>query len=315
MNLLYPLSLWVVMTLPSFAANDHFPVKQGTIWQFSYVSSSGGWGTVHSDSGTVKWEIEEIVYGASVQNGVTAYITINKTTSLYKRTYLPGFANPKALKYDSVFSPPRVSLDTIQLIDNERDAGIFILGDTCRLLVHNPVVSASKGKISIRDTTVSCLGKTIAASVIDPSPCRWKYSDTKFFITAPDIGPVRYHVENSPYLKDAFWMTDWNLVWTNVNTTAIATEHTLKSGNYSSPQITTIGKRTLFQGILTRPGIVKVSLYTATGSLLGSFSSAALPHGWQQVEIPSTLAQTKGVVIMRVELPDRTVIRQVARRL
>jgi hypothetical protein len=316
--------LWVILTLLlcafSWAAGDHFPIAHGNAWLFTCVKSNfgeclDGWCT-RTDSGTVKWEMVSVALGASVPGGVTTYITIKQTTSIVRRVVTGGTATPYAVSsYDSVFVPARVSIDSVRLTWKNSETGISILGDSCWSFVHDPRASIPAVKLAIRDTTVFCLGKTMGASIIDPALCRGKYDDLSWFITSADVGPVGYHMHSSPYIMDAAWQEDWSLTWTNV-TTSVKIPINIVAGN-RSVQIFNDGKKVILEGFFTRPGKIEVSLYNPAGSLLGNFSSSALSAGWQRIVIPhgtsSGAVLAKGIVIMKIELPDGNIYKQLVR--
>jgi hypothetical protein len=208
----------VLCASSALAAADHFPIAQGNAWLFSYKHVSGGWGVSTIDSGTIKWDIGPVFYGAAVPGGVTAHFTIRQTKSLCRRIYNPGSVLPgSGAAYDSIYVPFRVTVDSFAVASNGVNNGFaFPMSDTCWSFAHNPQDPSLAGKIAVRDTALSYSGKSLSASIIDPSPCRNPYSDVRYFITADSLGPVGYHTSSSPFIMDAFWQEDWSLVWTNL---------------------------------------------------------------------------------------------------
>ena len=204
--------------LNSFAASDYLPIKQGNAWLFTYKASNGGWGSVTTDSGTVRWEIVSAITTSSFPGQVT--VTILETKNLCRRTYKPGvLVLGDTGGYDSVFVPFRVTKDTVVLKGLDPGNGISINSDTCFSFFHDPKATIPAGEALFRDTTVSCMGKNLTAVIVDPSPCRAGTAfcvEPRYYITAPDVGPVGYHSASPSCLMDAYWTEDWSLVWTNL---------------------------------------------------------------------------------------------------
>jgi hypothetical protein len=216
MKYLFSAIIAVILSVNVFAAGDYFPIKQGNAWLFNYNKSFNSWGSSTTDSGTVRWEVLSVTTFITYPAQVVA--TVLETKSLCRRTFRPGWAIPggDTTGYDSVFIPFRVTRDTVLLKGLDPGNGISISNDTCFSFFHDPKGAIPAGKALVRDTSVSCMGKTLAAVVVDPRPCRGDNADWIYYITAPDLGPVEYHMSSSPYIMDAFWGEQWKLVWTNV---------------------------------------------------------------------------------------------------
>ena len=112
-----------------FAAStaDYFPVQERNAWTFSYVST--GAPVVPNppttrDSGTVKWEIVE---NRNVEL-VNVY-TVNLTRSLVRRSMWPSDCT--SVRIDSVFYPPRKTIDTVVLRERIDQDGIAFSAATC----------------------------------------------------------------------------------------------------------------------------------------------------------------------------------------
>jgi hypothetical protein len=92
-----------------------------------------------------------------------------------------------------------------------------------------------------------------------------------------------------------------------------------KNSGGTAPRLFNCNEQTVFEGFITRPGKIEVSFYSPAGTLLGSYSSAALSAGWQHLVIPHGASGgavwAKGIIIMNVELPDGTMLKQVVRRM
>jgi hypothetical protein len=286
-----------------FGAGDHFPIAQGNSWLFSYVKSSGGWGSVRSDSGTMQWQMLAVSNNAAPD---TATAAIRRIFNLCRTKYNPG-SLPEGgvgMAYDSVFSPPRPSLDTIYI--KSGNLGVTFKGDTCWSFVHDPKGSLPSGRVSVRDTSVPCMGNTAAASIIDQSPCHSIYDDLKFYITVQGIGPVEYHNHSSAYLMDAFWSEDWKLITTNVNTSVkprtkpVAAAHSLR--------MVMFGKDVIIEGLVARTGKLTVSFYNVKGAVFGKFETEISLPGLQHIKIPGksfgAITSVSGPCIIKLLSPD-----------
>jgi hypothetical protein len=287
-----------------FAVGDHFPIAQGNTWLFSYVKSRGGWGTVIKDSGTVQWQMQLVT-----NDSVTTTITILRTFNLCRNIYTPG---PRELEggggtaFDSVFSPPRTSVDTLYITSSNRETGLGFKGDTCKAFVHDPKASLPTGSLSVRDTLLPCMGKMTSASIIDQAPCRNIYADQELYITVQDIGPVEYHNHSSPYLMDAFWEADWKLITTNVATSIKIRKSPVALA--TSMRLLKQGKEALFEGLVSKTGKLIGSFYTVNGAMIGKFETEIASPGFQRILISGRSYRGKagasGPCILKLLLPD-----------
>jgi hypothetical protein len=216
MKYLFSIIFMAIMVLNSFAASDYFPIKVGNAWLFSYRKSFSSWGSSTTDSGRVRWDIVSVFTEKSYPGQVT--VTILQSKDLCRRIFWPGrvLLGGDTTGYDSVFVPFRVTKDTVLLKYLDPGNGISINNDTCFYFFHDPKGAIPAGKALVRDTSVSCLGRALSAVIVDPRPCRGDNADWIYYITAPDLGPVEYHMTSSPYIVDAFWGEQWKLVWTNL---------------------------------------------------------------------------------------------------
>ncbi len=288
-----------------FAAGDHFPVAQGNSWLFSFVKSSGGWGTVITDSGTMEWRMQLVTNSSS---GLSAAITVKRTYNHCRKIYRPGGRLPggSEVAYDSVFSPPRVSVDSVTIISGNQDNGVTLQGDTCWSFVHDPQGSLPAGRLSVRDTAVSCMGKTASAVIIDQSPCRARFAEPVSYITVKDIGPVEYHLHSSPDLMDAFWAEDWKLISTNF-TTPVKIQNTPRARS-ESPRLVRRGNNVILEGLVSAPGKLRGAFFKVNGAVLGSFETVVSSPGLQRILIPAApfkaAAFASGPCIMKLVKPD-----------
>jgi hypothetical protein len=297
--------LLIFSTAP-FAAGDHFPIAQGETWLFSYADRRGGWGSVDLDSGTVSWRMLAVATDGTAPGKVTTTVMIRRTISQSRKSFKPGRTTEAA--YDSVFSPPRISLDTVFVTGGSQETGVAFKGDTCWSFVHDPNATPPAGKLMIRDTVVSYKGNATAASIIDQSPCRSRYSDRAFYITVRDVGPVEYHSSSSYLLVDESWQTDWKLIEAGVSTVAPD-----KPAAAAGPLHLSIRrKEVLFEGWVSRPGKLVASFYTVSGALMGTVETGISSTGFRRIEIPAAsrrgIGPASGSCIIKLKTPDGTEI-------
>ena len=85
----------------------------------------------------------------------------------------------------------------------------------------------------------------------------------------------------------------------------------------STVRIFHTNNQTVIEGCITRPGKITVSFFRTTGALLGRYASADLSAGWHRIAVSdaavSAAARAKGVVVMKVDMPGKTTIRQLLR--
>jgi hypothetical protein len=198
------------------AATDYFPTDTGNTWTFSYVSSSSPAvpnPIVTRDSGSVKWEALR-----AMGNGIAVYFRFKQTRSLARRT-VSGGGNPG---YDSLFSPPRITTDTVilsrpvVLIDTLglRDSlgnGLTFSNDTCPAAVHDFLKSVPS-TMTVKDTTVQFDGSAYACKKITPSECSCYKSFLWSFVLADRVGPVGAHITLCPGYVGGIYNETWRLV-------------------------------------------------------------------------------------------------------
>jgi hypothetical protein len=190
------------------AAADYFPVQERNTWTFSYVST--GAPVVPNppttrDSGTVKWEIVE---NRNVEM-VNVY-TVNLTRSLVRRSMWPSDCT--SVRIDSVFYPPRKTIDMVVLKERIDEAGIGFSPVSCAFAVHDPTASMPAG-LSSKDTTLSFQGTAIAGKRMIVSECsclnaKYAYS----FTLGPAIGPVEAYITMCPNLAGTSYRETWKLI-------------------------------------------------------------------------------------------------------
>jgi hypothetical protein len=193
--------------LLSAIAADYFPVQARNAWTFSYASTSAPVvpnPPATKDSGTVKWEI----YSIEPVEMVTV-TRIKQIRNLVRRTVTQS-GIPEG--YDSVFSPPRTTIDTVILTERIDQAGIGFSNATCSFAVHDPAI-AMPAELSLKDTTVSFQGTPVACKKMIVSECsclkRW-YSYS--FTLGPAIGPVEAYITMCPNLAGSAYRETWKLI-------------------------------------------------------------------------------------------------------
>jgi hypothetical protein len=296
-----------------FASGDYFPMVQGNTWLYSYVHSSGGWGNVQTDSGTVRWEMLRIKIEAVTEEKDAVKVAILRTFSQCRKKFVPGGRigeGGNATAYDSVFFPPRVTTDTVEAVGINLESGIAFKGDTCLSFVHDPKASIPAGRLAVRDTVVSCLGKSASAVILDQDPCRSAFIDRQRYIAVKDIGPVEYHTQNSPYLMDAFWNEDWKLISTNVGTSVLLPRQPVAPAGSGAWRLRAAGTKKILEGFAAMPGRLTGALYEVNGRLVSHFETAIASPGMQRIDLPEKSLQghAPGPRLLRLRTPDGAVM-------
>jgi hypothetical protein len=219
--------LVVLAALGACSAADHFPVQVGNRWEFAYRKSQGGWGSSLTDSGTVEWLLVQLEVLESYPP--QSRITIRQQTNLARRTYHPGIEDSTGSSgYDSIFEPPRTTVDSVILRGTDGVNGLWFEGDTCWSFVLNPDADYSAGRVALVPGKVLLGGDSIAAYEVRSDTCRYGLPDTvgpyqaywcmepRYFSTADGIGPVAYRWQSPSCLMDAYYSGQWTLQSTNV---------------------------------------------------------------------------------------------------
>jgi hypothetical protein len=186
--------------LLSAAAADYFPTEVGNAWTFSYVSTSSPVVSnppTTKDSGTVNWEIY-----ANIQTEESFAIGVRQMRRLLRRT-LTQWGSPG---YDSVFSQPRTTIDTVVIIQSFQGGNdISFAAAPCPFAVHDPTI-AMPAELSSKDTTISFQGTISAGKKMIVSACsclkpRSLETDPSYsysFTLIPAIGPVAASIGYCP---------------------------------------------------------------------------------------------------------------------
>jgi hypothetical protein len=200
--------LFTAGVLLSASAADYFPIEVGNAWTFSYVSTSAPVvpnPLITRDSGTVKWDIFD---NRNVEM-INVY-TVKLTHSLARRSMWPSDCT--AVRIDSVFSPPRTTIDTVILRERIDQAGISFSDATCAFAVHDPTV-AMPANLSAKDTTVPFVGallpvacKKMIVSICSCLKGHYAYS----FTLGPSIGPIEANINS--VLPGSSFQEKWKLI-------------------------------------------------------------------------------------------------------
>jgi hypothetical protein len=187
-----------ILTECTFAAPDFFPLEKGNAWNFLFFSTSSAVipnPPVTHDTGTISWE----VLASTLAGGKNEY-PIREVRNLVRR-YQTGIQN-----YDSVFSPPRVTIDTLVLTAAPLANDLSFKDATCACMVHDPVVPLPSG-LTIKDTTVQYNQGTVNAVKTIPANCSCSQSLLWTFCAAQTTGPVEIYLTRCNIVGTSFHET------------------------------------------------------------------------------------------------------------
>jgi hypothetical protein len=193
---------------------DYFPLTTIQSWTFSYNSSQAiviPNSPVTYDTGTVKWTI----IGSEDTTGKIK-TKIQQTYYLAHRVYTGYYYNDSVVTpaYDSVFSTPAISIDTIIIYQPKVDSlsnAIYFSGSTCPFAVHNDIDSVLVTdsidnflftfKLILRDTVVTFSGSQYACiktSVSQTELNNCYKGKAWLFTLADNIGPMEVKIGICP---------------------------------------------------------------------------------------------------------------------
>jgi hypothetical protein len=187
---------------------DFFPLNIGDAWNFSYESRTAAVipeAPVTFDSGSVRWEVFSIE-GSSV----SMLMHVQEKRSLDRRRHVQNAQTG----YDSIFSPPRVILDTIvfrqgvapfdtgRVRDSIINAVSFSTA-TCAAVLHDPTKPVPAALI-VKDTVMEYNGSSLDCIATVPSLCSSLGTAIWSFILADSIGPVEIAISPSAPGSDYF---------------------------------------------------------------------------------------------------------------
>jgi hypothetical protein len=176
-------------------AKDFFPLAIGDAWNFTFDSRTAQVipeSPVTLDSGTVRWEV---LYGEGSSVCKIMHV-LEKRGLVRHRQMLNG-----QTVYDSLFSPPRITLDTIVFREGVapfdtgrvRDSIINAVSfstATCPIAIHDPSKPVS-ADLGIKDTVIGYNGSSLDCIATTPSICGNLATTAWSFILADSIGPVK----------------------------------------------------------------------------------------------------------------------------
>ena len=280
--------LCVSLAMAAYAA-DYFPLNKGNVWNYSYESRT----TVvypdaptTCDSGSVKWEALN-----GLGNSVFMLFYIKETLSLTRRTSF----NDTQTFYDSVFSPARVTLDTVvfrqgvvltdtgRVSDSIKNA-ISFSGANCPVTIHDPEKPLPV-ELKIEDTAVQFNGSTLACKKTISSECGCRDNINAWsFIMADTIGPVEVSITRCPGLVGTGFLEKRRLL-SREYPTEVRPSH---PGLSSDKQISVVyrSNRIFCETPFGLSHQVSVTVYSASGRTIGRFSGRA----------PGTISWNTGIV-------------------
>jgi hypothetical protein len=197
-----------VVSIACVTFADLFPAREGNWWHFRYTIAFGSLAGAKVDSGTVQWRIFQILPGNN-----TYWIKIQQ-----ERDLIRSKTNILVLptNTDSLFNPPRITIDTLTLTGHYLNAGLVLDNDSCFSLLHAPYCNAAQ--CSLRTQQMMYDGKTIVGYIVDPVFCRSKgvlsanCIGPQRFTQADGIGPVAFESSLSPCIMDVARNEQWTLI-------------------------------------------------------------------------------------------------------
>jgi hypothetical protein len=290
------LSVLTSVSLLTAAAADYFPVQERNAWTFSYTSISMPVvpnPLITKDSGTVKWDIFE---NRNVEM-VNVY-SVNVTYSLMRRTQ----TRSDTTLSDSVFSPPRTTIDTVILTERIDQAGIAFSAATCAFAVHDPTTTMP-AELSSKDTTVSFQGTAIAGKKMIASDCscldKW-YSYS--FTLGPAIGPVEADIRLCSGVVGGSVTETWKLIDRDYPTAVI-------KGNVTPDACTTVAAEYSSGRItcslnLGYPSPARIEVLDIKGRLIRPLFKGNLTAGSHRY-IWSIPTKISGIAMLRIRTGTR----------
>jgi hypothetical protein len=268
--------LLFIAVLATFAcaAPDYFPLEKGNMWTFLFFSSSSAVipnPPVTHDTGAISWEVL-----ASVPAGGKNEYPMREVRNLIRR-YQTG-----SQPYDSVFSPPRVTVDTLIFTQTPLANDLSFKDATCACMVHNPALPLPSG-LTIKDTAVLYGQGTVNAVKIIPTACSCSKSMLWTFCAAQSTGPVE------------LYLTRCNIVGTSFHETRklISREYPTgvqtKGAETQQPEmgrISVVSRQIVCRFSTVAPGKTTMILCDAQGRIIQHYVFPNLNVGTPEVRFP-----------------------------
>jgi hypothetical protein len=173
-------------------AIDFFPLETGRIWRFNYKEFAGHSGGGTTKEGSIQWTINSQTVRDPGKGSSNVRIIQKNELKRKKYSY-----SDKVNDYDSLFDPPRVSIDTLTFVDS---ANVCIDAATGRILVHDPQKSVP-GNYCVMDSSLEVNGNELSCVIPVDTPCGLnpnsepktaRHLEYHYFFQNQTLGPVKY---------------------------------------------------------------------------------------------------------------------------
>ncbi|MBN1130783.1 MAG: T9SS type A sorting domain-containing protein [Chitinispirillaceae bacterium] len=276
----------------TFAA-DYFPFERGNAWNFSYesrISIVVPNPPTTRDSGSVRWEISSVL-----GNSISLRILIRQTRSLARSTV---FGGPEP-GYDSTFTPPRVTVDTVLFTQDvaasdtgrTRDSlqnAVSFSGIGCPVAFHDPEKPLAAALV-IHDTVIRFAGSDRSCIATIPPECSCRDNNAWSFVLTDTIGPVGVAITRCPGFVGTGYFETWRL-------TSREYPAPVRSGGSTAPcndRILIVAHHDLVR--LTLPGPASVAMCSVSGRTIKRFATTSSGTvTWNVASLP------QGVYLLRV---------------
>jgi hypothetical protein len=197
-----------VVSIACVTFADLFPAREGNWWRYSFTTDTGLAGASKFDSGTVQWQVIQ-----NSQGNDTYWITILQQRNLVRsKTTLVTY--PPVI-FDSLFNPPRSTIDTLMLTGKYTSNGLVINNDNCYPLIHQPLCWTTV-PCTLNMVAIAYHGKSITGYIVDPVACPLPACSPQITFTQADgIGIVAYESKSpsqSVCLTSPITSEQWTLI-------------------------------------------------------------------------------------------------------
>ena len=232
----------------------------------------------------MKWDIFE---NRNVEM-VNVY-SVKQTRCLIRRTQTRSDTS----FYDSIYSPPQTTIDTVILTERIDQPGIYFSTATCAFATHDPT-AAMPAELSSKDTALSFQGAALAGKKMVVSECscldKW-YSYS--FTLAPVIGPVEAAISLCSGVVGGSVTETWKLISRGYPTGVVKGDALpAVAADYSSGHITCSLN-------LGYPSPVRIEVLDVKGRLIRQLFKGNLGAGFHRYtwSIP---IKTRGIAVLRI---------------